>query len=656
MFFHKRKYSFLLSVFCLVFVFSQTIFSQTEWRPVSPAELQMKTPQVEPDADAEAIFWEVKLDDKKLSRLSYSHYVRVKIFTERGREKFSKFDIPFLKGRKIENVAARVTKPDGSTVELQPSDIFERDIITVRKLKIKAKSFAVPGIEPGVIVEYQYDETIKGDSASGERLIFQRDIPMQKVTYMVRPYASSSLHFKAYNMPETNFTEDKNNKANKGFYVGTMTNVPSIKEEPFMPPDDEVKKWVYLRYENLGTLLQWNFLSSDYAEFLKKVSKPNKEVKQKAAELTAGAASDEEKLRKIYEFVQRDIKNLSFDRSMSEEQRENIKVKDADDALKNRAGNSMYIDLLFASLARAADFEVNIVLAGNRNDNFFSPEKYPYPNFIHPACIAVKVGSDWKFYNPGTPYLPFGRLVWYEENTTAMIIGGSGFIWKTTPLSDYQSSPARRTGKLKLLEDGSLEGTVRVEYGGHQAINRRREGYMDSPTKREDDYKEEVKGQISAAEITNFSIENFEDASKPLTYSYKIRVPNYAQKTGKRLFFQPGFFEYGSSPTFSSATRTHNIYFPYPWSEEDKIEIELPKTFDLDSADSPGEIADPSKIGSLNVKINIDKANNLLIYQRNFHFGGGGNILFPAAVYQPLKSLFDAFHKSDSHTLTIKQK
>jgi hypothetical protein len=27
------------------------------WRPISPAELQMKAPVVEPDSDAEAIFW-----------------------------------------------------------------------------------------------------------------------------------------------------------------------------------------------------------------------------------------------------------------------------------------------------------------------------------------------------------------------------------------------------------------------------------------------------------------------------------------------------------------------------------------------------------------------------------------------------------------------
>lgn len=643
----------ILSLSILLLVFSSAVFAQTQWLPVSPGELQMKTPQVEPDADAEAIFWNVSLDDKKSSKLSYKHYVRVKIFTERGRERFSKFDIPFTKGKKVENVAARVIKPDGSIVELQPSDIFERDIITIRKTKIKAKSFAVPAIEPGVIVEYQYDEIIKGDSVSGERLVFQRDIPMQKVTYHIRPFAGTNLRFNFYNMPETPFVEDRNRK---GFYYATLTNIPSFKEEPYMPPDDEVKRWVYLRYESIGTLFQWNFLSTGYSEFLKKVSKPNKEIKLKVAELTAGATSDEERLRRLYDFTQKQIKNLSFDRSLTEEQRENVKIKDADDVLRNRMGNSAYIDLLFASLARAADFEINIVLSGDRSDNFFNPDKYPFSNFIRPACIAVKVGNDWKYFNPGAPYLPFGKLVWYEEETRAMLVGNGGFVWRTTPLSDHTQSPAKRTGKFKLSDDGTLDGFVKIEFDGHQAINRRRESYLDSPNKREEEFKEEIKRRISTAEISDLSVENFDDISKPLTYSFKIRVPNYAQKTGKRLFFQPGFFEYGSNPVFSAATRNHAIYFPYPWSEQDEIEIEMPKDFELENAENPGEIADPSKIGVLDIKIGVAKDSNILKYNRKFYFGGNNKILFPVEVYNPLKNLFDAFHKSDTHPLTLRQK
>jgi len=36
-----------------------------DWKPIDPAHLAMKTPTVEPDADAEAIFWEVHVADER---------------------------------------------------------------------------------------------------------------------------------------------------------------------------------------------------------------------------------------------------------------------------------------------------------------------------------------------------------------------------------------------------------------------------------------------------------------------------------------------------------------------------------------------------------------------------------------------------------------
>lgn len=648
-----QKLFYVFFAWCSLFLLASAVYADEliYWKPVTPAELEMKAPQVEPDADAEAIFWEVRLDDKKYNKLSYKHYVRVKIFTERGREKFSKFDIPFLKNKKVEDVAARVIKPDGTITTLQQSDIFEREILTARKIKIKAKSFAVPGIEPGVIVEYQYREIYKGDSAGGERLYFQRDIPLQKVSYYVRPYGNMTLIPKFYNMPETRFIEAPNEK---GFSMATMTNVPALKEEPYMPPDDEVRRWGYLSYQSFGSF-QWNSLSRFYGVILDKVLKPNKEIRQKASEITADAASEEEKLRRIYEFAQKKIRNISFDASLTDEQRESFKIKDVDDVLRTQTASSGFVDLLFGSLAKAAGFEVNLVLSGDRSENFFSPDKYNNVSFVHPASIAVRVNNEWKFFNPGSPFLPFGKLVWYEEDVNSMLIGEGGHIWKKTPLSDTSSSIAKRTGKFKLLEDGTLEGIVKLEYEGHSAINRRREGYTSSQNKREEDIKEDIKRNIGTSEISEITIENFTDTSKPLTYIFKVKVPNYAQKTGKRLFLQPGFFEYGSSPVFSSSTRVNDVYFPYPWSEKDMVEVELPKGFSLDSADAPGEIGDPDKIGVLKIVILIDKSKNILKYKRDFHFGGSNSILFPVSAYQPIKKMFDAFHKADTHTITLKQ-
>jgi hypothetical protein len=650
------KYLYILLLAASLFL-AGNVFADNNndivWRPVTPEELQMKTPKVEPGADAEAIFWDVTLDDKKADKLSYNHYVRVKIFTERGREKFSKFDIPFTKGKKVEDVAARVIKPDGTIITLNPSDIFEREIVKKGKLKVLAKSFAVPGIEPGVIVEYQYREVFKDDGASGERLIFQRDIPMQKVTYHVRPYRGMTLGYNYFNMPDTRFIEDP---SDKGYYVATMTNVPAYKDEPYMPPDDEVRKWVYLQYQTLGSMFSWNNVSRNYSMLLTEFAKPTKLVKQKASELTANTGTDTEKLSKIYAFTQKEIKNISYDSTFTDEQREKVKVGDMDDVLKKGMGASVYIDLLFASLARAAGYEVNIVLSGDRSENFFDREKYPYPSFIHPACIAVKVGDTWRFFNPGTPYLPFEFLLWNEEGVNAMLVGDTGHIWGTTPLTDQTRSVAKRSGTLKLLEDGTLEGKVKLEYFGHQAINRRKDDLTDSPAKREENIKTEFKAQMSAAEITDISVENFDDNTKPLTYIFNVRVPNYAQKTGKRLFVQPGFFEYGSNPVFASATRTYSIYFPYPWSEEDSINIQFPAGYDLDNADAPAELHDTGKISGLKITIGVDKTANTLIYHRNFYFGGGKNIIFPLEAYPAIKNLFDGFYKADTHVITLKQK
>jgi hypothetical protein len=670
-----QRSALLLLLMYLVCLSAESAEAQTaEWRPVSPAELEMKTPQVEPDADAEAIFWEVRLDDKKSNKLSYNHYVRVKIFTERGREKFSKFDIPFYKGRKVEDVAARVIKPDGTTIDVRPADIFEREIIKAGKIKIRAKSFAVAGIEPGVIVEYRYVEVVKNDSLNNERLIFQRDIPMQRATYYVRPYQGTILSFDFRNMQAVRFVESSD-----GFFVGTAANVPALKEEAYMPPEDEVRRWARLYYNGYNSF-SWNTLSYQVTQTFNKIIKPTKELNQKAAELTAGATTDEEKLRRIYDFTQRRIKNVNFDSSYTEEQLESIKIKDADDVLKRGVANSVFVNWLFGALAKAAGFEVNVVLAADRSEHFFNPNDNISPGYLHPAGIAVRMkdqekpqqikpvtggahassgrstaGQTWKFFDPGTLYLPFGRMVWNEEDVYALLVGESSSQWRKIPLSGVGLSPARRAGKFKLAEDGTLEGSVSLEYEGHQAISRRRAEFKDSPAKREENLKEEIKKRISAAEISDVTIENFDNPALPLTYNFKIRVPNYAQKTGKRLFFQPGFFEYGTTPVFSSATRTHSVYFQYPWSEQDNLEFELPKDFSLDNAEAPADVADSQQIGSLKINIGIDKVNGKIIYKRSFYFGNSGLLLFPVSKYEPLKSLFDSFHKADTHTITLKQ-
>src|SRR5919106_3010616 len=137
------RFPLICLLLCLFASFPAAIqASGDEWKPVDPAHLSLKASMVEKEADAEALFWEVKIDDNPEGDLIFNHYLRVKVFTERGRELQSKVDLIFGKMYgsevKIRDIAARTIKPDGSMVELKKEDIYEQTIVKGSGLKYKA--------------------------------------------------------------------------------------------------------------------------------------------------------------------------------------------------------------------------------------------------------------------------------------------------------------------------------------------------------------------------------------------------------------------------------------------------------------------------------------------------------------------------------------
>jgi Domain of Unknown Function with PDB structure (DUF3857)/Transglutaminase-like superfamily len=522
-----------------------------EWRPLDAAELALKAAVVEPNADAEAIFWDIRVDDGGQNDLVLSHYVRIKIFTERGRENHSKIDIPYVSGVKIKDVAARTIKPDGSIIELTKNDIIEKTVVKVSGLKLRTKTFAFPGIEPGAIVEYKWKEVISNASANNLRLQFQRDIPVQTITYHLKPARSTTVDVRPFNMDEPTFETEKN-----GFRVTTVTNMPAFREEPMMPPEDNVRSWAMVKYYSIfSLLLGYPMLAAQVYTGFQPYMKVDKDIKAKAAEITAGATTDDEKLQKIFDFVRTNIKNTQDENSgFTDDEIEKLKEnKKPSDTLKRGVGPGIDINLLFAALANAAGLEARVALLPDRGQRLFDRD-VQIPGALRPSNIAVRNGTSWKFFDPGLQYITPGMLRWQEEGVDALIADERP-IWTKTPLSAPEKSKEKRIATLKLEEDGTLEGDVTVEYTGHLAVERKRLNDEDSPTQREENLKEMVKNRLSSAELTNIVIENATDPVKPFVYKYHVRIPGYAQRTGKRLFFQPAYFHKGVEPMFSAGTR-----------------------------------------------------------------------------------------------------
>ena len=655
-----RRLILPLSFVCFALIFPVAGFAGDEWRPVDPADLALKAPIVEKDADAEAIFWEVRLSDEVdggTPRTVLRHYVRIKVFSERGRESQSKIDIPFLSNWNIQDIAARTIKPGGSIVLLKKEDIFERTIEKLSGTKIKAKSFAMPGVEPGAIIEYRWKEVQNDRLANYVRLYFQRDVPVQLVKYYIKPLALQgfeySMRAQTFNGAASPFIKEKD-----GFYSVTMTNVPAFQEEPRMPPEDAVRPWMLIFYSketNLKGETYWQDYGKRTYDEYKSRMKVNDDVKTASATAIAGASTPEEKLEKIFEFCRSKIKNSNDDASgLTADDRAKLKEnKSPADTLKRGMGTGTDIDMLFASMAIAAGFDARIVRLSDRGDTFFD-KAFPDDYFIQSYDIAVKVGDGWRFYDPASTYVPLGMLRWQEEFEQALLADPKQPVWLTTPLSPPDKSKVKRSATLTLSEDGTLEGDAHIEYYGHLGAYHKEWNDDDSPAQREETLRDEIKKQMSTAEVSAIKIENITDPLKPFIYNYHVRVPGYAQRTGKRLFLQPEFFQHGIEPLFSGSQRKYPVYFNYPWSEEDQVTIELPPGFSLDNAVAPPPFSSPP-ITDYKPGIAVTKDGRTMIYRRSFFFGGGDNINFPVSTYPKLKAYFDAVHQSDNHTVTLKQ-
>lgn len=637
-----------------------------DWKPVDPAEIARAAPTVEKDADAEVLLWEVKVADEAEGgepRTVLKHYVRIKIYNERGRESQSKVDIlaPKFGGReiKINDIAGRTTKPDGTVVELKKEDIFERTVVKGSGLKVKAKSFAMPGVEPGSIIEYRWRE-VRGDTLSMyDRLEFARDIPVVQVRYYIKPISLPGFPYgmraQTFNGQNTPFQKEKD-----GYYSTMMSNIPAFREEPYMPPAYAVRPWMLIYYtedHKLDAARFWKEYGKRVYESAKPEMKAGDEVKRKAAELTADAKTDGEKIARLFDFCRTQIKNLYDDSNgMTAAERAAAKEnKSPADTLKRGLGTGRDIDMLFAALATAAGLDARLANLGDRGDTFFDAS-FPDDYFIRTYDIAVKVDGQWRFYDPASVYVPFGMLRWQEEGQQALLSDPKEPTFVITPLSGPEKSLEKRTAAFKLSEDGTLEGDVRMEYTGHLAADLKEYNDDDSPAEREETLKNRFKERLGAAELTEIKVENVKDPVKPFVYTFHVRVPGYAQRTGKRLFFQPAFFQKGLGPIFPTAGRRHAVYFHYAWSEEDSVEVTMPEGFALDNAESPAPFS-ADTLSKYEPMAAVTTDGRTLVYKRKFYFGRGGGepMLYPVTTYAALKQYFDMVNKEDGHTIALKQ-
>jgi hypothetical protein len=612
-----------------------------DWLPVLPEDLSMRSTPKAPNAPAIYLYREVDRDDNGPEE---SIYERIKILTEEGREN-ANIEIPYLKETEaVRSIRARTIRPDGN-IENFDGEIFDKSIVKVNRASYWAKTFTLPNVEVGSIIEYRYRHSFAPYYVFNSQWILSQGLFTQYARFSLERYPSYVLRFAWPNgIPPGSVAP----KISSGKVQMEVHDVPAFVYEDYMPPENELKYRVDFIYDS-GELAHekdaasyWKAFGKTTYRSIDKFVDHTKAMNAAVAQVTSPGDSAEVKLQKIYARVQ-SIRNLTFERSRTEqeEKREGLKeAHDVEDVWTRGYATGGEITWLFLGMARAAGFEAYPVMVSTRNKHFFNANMMN-SNDLNDNVVLVMLDGKPVYFDPGARFTTYGELPWYETAVVARRLDKDGGEWVTTSLPSSKTSHIERKAVLKLSPTGVLEGNVTVTFTGQEARWRRLEERLEDDTHRKQFLENDLKAAISgSADVQLTNNPDWESSSAAMEAQYSMRLVGWAAKTGSRLLVPAGLFTAGHKTTFLHGQREHPIYFQFPTEVDDDVSIDVPSEWKVASLPQASKISETA----FGYAASYQESNGSIHWQRSLRLD---MTLVAAKSYGALQDFFQKMRAAD---------
>ncbi|HEY4710753.1 MAG TPA: DUF3857 domain-containing protein [Candidatus Acidoferrales bacterium] len=620
-----------------------------DWLPVLPEDLALKDNPKQPGADAMVFYREVSVDAKP-SRVE--NYLRIKVFTSSGVKKRADIEIPYDRSQEsIENLRARTIRPDGSIVQFDGKP-FDKEIVKGNGIKYLAKTFTMPDVQPGSIIEYRYREQYDPDTYQNFYWTIQSELFTRLARFSTRwddTPGAPGFGIRTYAMPA-----GSNPQKVKDRYVLEVHDLPGIEEETLMPPDAALKAAVDFYYRDRSEPSQetvdqyWKRIGKSWSEGVNRFVDKKKELAAELSQDVSNSDSPDAKLRKLYARTLK-IRNLDMEDSKTEKEEQVEKLKpnfNVGDVLNHNYGHGVEINYLLIGLARAAGFEAADVRVAALYSRPFFPQRQAFYD-LNDELVWVRAGGKEYYLDPASRYYPFGVLPWYESAASGIRAtkDGSEMIM-TTPLA---SSDAEITRHADFTVDNDLEmnGKIQVDFSGLQGASRRLDNRDEDEAGRRKVLGDEIKQWLAVDttfEVT--SIANWDQLDAPLHVEGTFKSSSTAHGAVQRIMLPLELFQATEIGLFQSQSRVNEVDFPYPYQVSDDLVIHCPLGYKALA------VPDPQKLnpGPLSYEISAVAQPDRVEIKRLLAVKG---IRYPKESYPGLRNFFSKVKTDDSAPLML---
>lgn len=429
-------------------------------------------------------------------------------------------------------------------------------------------------------------------------------------------------------------------------YTWQLNNFKPINAEAFQPSIKELVPMVYIGPETFsiggyeGDMKTWQTLGLFHRLLNAGRDEVPIAIKEEILSLTKGISYEKEKIKIIYQYLQKNTRYISVQLGIGGWQ-----SFDARYVAENKYGDCKALSNYMISLLKEVGIKAYYVLiTAGRGRKGLTPD-FPAPYFNHVIC-CVPGQNDTTWLECTSQIEAPGFLGSFTGNRKALLIGDDGGYVVNTPSYSANDNRQIRKVEAKIDATGNMVADVKTLYSGIQQEIPRSLFY--SASKEE---KEEYLQQILSIPSYNLMYLNYREINAEIPRieeKLQIKADGFATISGKRIFIVPNFMNQ-STTKLTEYDRQFPIQLDMSFLEIDSMQIEIPEGYIVESA--PKNVSLMSPFGEYNLQFTYQNNTLLLIRRLTREMN-----TFPASDYLKLVEFMNTIYKADHSKIVMVKK
>ena len=507
---------------------------------------------------------------------------------------------------KVKNRGDRDVAVGVSDEFYKSNDLFYNDV----KLKYFNLTFPIQGYS----YSYEVQKTYK-DIKYFTSMYFNDECPniLKEIVITVPNWLDIELrefNFAGNNIVKTIVNDPKEEVT---IYTYKMENVPAISKEGAIPGRSyiyphilmlaksfKVKDKTFPLFSSTADLYKW------YKSLVDLMKDDTAVMKEKVAELTAKAKTDEEKIKNIFYWVQDNIRYIAFEDGIA-----GFKPDESNNVFTKRYGDCKGMGNLTKQMLKLAGFDARLTWVGTKHIAY----DYSVPSICvdnHMICTLLYKGK--KYFLDGTEkYNSFGEYAERIQNKEVLIEDGDKFIVEKVPKVSadfnkeiYKANFVIENEKLKGVCNRTANGEARASF--LQIFN------SFETNKKGETLEKYLSSHEKNIEVNDIKTSDLKNRDLNLTIDYNILISNKVSNFDKDMYID--LENRNEFKDFELKDRKNNYEFDYKKNYQSDISLAIPAGYKVTKLPDNLEINEDN----FTVSIKYVQTPKEIIYKKSFVF------------------------------------